>query len=161
MKNLAIGREIRYSSDYDGRDDIICWDVLKIETTQWLIIKFLSKNSPHRQGFRLAIDVGEGYIDSGGDTGKGARFFEDNSPKEFYVKCESSEGLLSVYNIWDDRGFPSSQEYGSGMIIKREGNLSTYFCHDFGMENPTFDKIVFSIEKIFPSDDWIRNLSVN
>jgi hypothetical protein len=64
------------------------------------------------------------------------------------VKCKSKEGLLSIYNIFQEKHFAESQMYGSGMLIEQEGNKTIYRCHDVSMENVRFDKIVFSIEKM-------------
>ena len=143
-----IGKNRIYSQDHAGREDVVLWDVLRIENEQWIKVEFISKNSPYLQGVRLAIDVGEGYLDSGGEFAKDMRFWENTAPKKFYVKCVSTEGLLSVYNIWNKRNMAESQMYGSGMLIEQDGNKTIYRCHDVSMENVSFDKIVFSIEKI-------------
>lgn len=143
-----IGRERLYSPDFEDRADIVQWDVISVAKEQLLKIKFISKNSPYSQGFRLAIDVGEGFIECNGDTAKGMKFWEDTAPKKFVVKCVSPEGLLSVYNIWDEGNGARSLMYCSGMIVEQQGNRIIYHCHDVGKNNVSFDKIVFSIEKI-------------
>ena len=38
--------------------------------------------------------------------------------------------------------------YGSGMLIEKDGNKTVYRCNDVTMKNVSFDRIVFSIEKL-------------
>jgi len=145
-----IGRERIYSRDFEERTDVILWDVIDIQNEQLLKITFISKNSTYNQGLRLAVDVGDGFLECNGHSSKSMRFWEEISPSEFIVKCLSPEGLLSVYNIWNERsvGPGNSQMYCSGMIAQQEGDRTTYYCHDVGKRDISFDKIVFSIEKL-------------
>ena len=143
-----IGRTRAYSKDHLGREDVVIWDVLKIDKEQWIKIEFISKNSLYSQGIRLAIDAGEGHLECEGNVSKSMFFWENTAPKEFYVKCFSPEGLLSVYNLWDEGSGPRSLMYGSGMIVEHDGTKTTYRCHDVTLENVRFDKVVFSIEKV-------------
>jgi len=142
-----IGRTRLYSKDYEDRDDVVLWDVMEIEQEQTLKITFICKNSPYSQGVRLAIDVGEGVLDVNGTESKQLLLWYETAPKETIINCRSSEGLLSIYNVFQERHFPESQMYGSGMLVEQDGNRTTYKCHDVSMINVSFDKLVFSIEK--------------
>jgi len=143
-----IGRSRIYSVDHEGRDDIVLWDVMEIAQKQTLKIVFISKNSTYAQGVRLAIDAGEGILEIDGTESKNLHLWYDTSPPEVIMQCKSKEGLLSIYNIFQDRHFPESQRYGSGMLVEQDGNRTIYKCHDVSMINVSFDKLVFSIEKI-------------
>jgi len=144
----VIGQTRQYNKDFQDRDDVISWDVLAIEKEQFLKVIFLEKNSPYSQGIRLAIDVGNGVLEINGEESKEMHLWYHTAPPEIIVKCKSEEGLISVYNIFQKRHFPESQMYGSGMLIEQDGMKTIYRCHDVSMENVSFDKIIFSIEKI-------------
>lgn len=118
------------------------WDVLKIDNEQTIKLTFISKNSKNRQGVRLGIDVGEGYIEVNGLKSKSIELWVDTAPKEVLCKCVSSEDLLSVYNIWDKGKGRQSQLLTSGMILEEKDNKIIYYCNDYGFETD-FDKLVF------------------
>ena len=82
-------------------EDVILWEVLKIKTIQKLRFKFISTNSIHRQGFRIAIDAGDGEITINGTCSKAFDLWEDTCPNEVVITCNSSEGFLSIYNIFE------------------------------------------------------------
>ena len=142
-----IGRNRIYSVDHEGRDDVVFWDVMEIAHEQTLKFIFISKNSPYAQGVRLAIDAGEGVLEIEGTESKSIHLWYD-TPREVIIHCKSKEGLLSIYNVFQERHFPESQMYGSGMLVEQEGNKTIYKCHDVTMLNVSFDKLVFSIEKV-------------
>jgi hypothetical protein len=144
---FEIGKDTIYSKSFVGRDDIILWDVIKINKEQTLKIKFISTNSKHKQGIRIAIDTGEGFIEVNGQRLKSIQLWENTSPKELLIKCYSSTGLLSIYNIWDEDKGAQSMAHTSGMIINETNNIRVYHCNDFG-NDMNFEKLVFSIEKI-------------
>lgn len=142
-----IGRDRMYSDDFPGRDDVILWDVIEIQPEQGLRLTFVSTRSQHKQGVRLAIDVGEGYIEIDKDQSRGIRVWEHAAPKSILCRCVTSAGLLSVYNVWEMDGDDMSQGYGSGMLVEQDGNTRTYHCNDYGLDTE-FDKLVFTIELI-------------
>ena len=144
---MQVGKEKIYNKSFEGRNDVIMWDVIEIKNEQLLKIRFISKNSKNRQGIRLAIDAGEGHIEINGVSNKSMELWEDIAPKEFICKCCSNKGLLSVYNIWDKGKGRQSQLLTSGMLIEEEGNTAIYHCNDYGYET-NFDKLIFSIEKL-------------
>ena len=144
---MQLGKEKIFNKSFEGRNDVIKWDVIEINNEQLLEIRFISKNSKNRQGIRLAIDVGEGYIEINGISNKGMELWQDTAPKEVICKCCSSEGLLSIYNIWDKGKGRQSQLLTSGMLVEEDENTYIYRCNDYGYET-SFDKLIFSIEKL-------------
>ena len=144
---MEYGEKRIYNDEFEGRDNVIMWDVLKIENEQTIKITFMSKHSKNRQGIRLGIDTGEGYVEVNEVKSKSIELWEDNAPREFLCKCVSSEGLLSVYNLWDKGKGRQSQLLTSGMIVEQKDNILIYHCNDYGYET-NFDKLVFSIEKL-------------
>jgi len=143
-----IGRNRLYSVDFQDRDDVVLWDVLEIEKEQLLKVVFISKKSTHSQGVRLAIDAGVGILEVNGIKSKEIHLWFETAPKEIMVRCKSEEGLISVYNIFQQRHFPESQMFGSGMLVEQDGNKTTYRCNDVTVENVNFDSVVFSIENM-------------
>lgn len=145
--NKQIGRIRTFCKAFGERTDIVRWDVQQIKQEQILKLEFISKNSPFRQGVRIAIDAGDGIIEVNGQESKAIQIWEDTAPKEVIFKCKSKEGLLSIYNIWDEGRGRQSLSYTSGMILEEVGKKITYKCNDFGYD-ANFDKLVFSIEKL-------------
>jgi len=145
--NNQVGKVRTISKAFEGRNDVIRWDVLEIKKEQDLRVTIISTNSKYKQGIRIAIDAGEGYVEVNGQKSKGIQLWQDTAPEIVELKCSASEGLLSVYNIWDMGRGNESQSHTSGMLIEKDGEKIIYKCNDFGHET-NFDKIVFSIEKL-------------
>lgn len=143
-----IGKAPLYNTNFPDKE-VIQWDVIEIRQEQELILKFLSTNSPYRQGVRLAIDAGEGHIEINSiDYGRAVQLWYDTCPTELLIKCVSSKGLLSVYNVFDrgaERGGVRSQLASCGMIINSLNGERIYHCNDSGFVSD-FDKLVFSIK---------------
>lgn len=141
-----VGKERIYNQSFPNRNDVILWDVQKISNEQLLKVTFVSTNPPRRQGIRLATDKG---IEVNGQISPAIRLWEDTAPKEILCKCYTNDGLLSIYNIWDEQnnGFGSSQADSSGMLLEEKGNILIYRCNDYGFKT-NFDSLVFSIEKL-------------
>lgn len=144
------GKEKIFNDEFSklGFKDVIRWDVVDIKENQELNLEFISINSKYKQGIRLAIDVGEGFIEVNGVKSKGIQLWEDTCPKKVKIRCMSSEGKLSIYNIFDigpERGGVKSQVDSSGMIVEQEGNKMIYKCNDVGFQT-NFDKLIFEIE---------------
>ena len=111
-------------------------------------MKFISTNSKYRQGIRLAIDVGEGYIEINNVRSKEMYLWEDTAPQQIHVNCVSEEGVLSIYNVFDlgkERGGRRSLVDSCGMIVKQNENVYRYHCNDVGFET-NFDRLIFEIE---------------
>lgn len=141
---MEIGKKRLYNTAFEGRSDVILWDVQPVSNRQILKLTFISKDSPYRQGVRLATDKG---IEVNSQLCPGVKLWEDTSSREVICKCFTDNGLLSVYNIWDEGRGSQSQMHTSGMLLEERGNLLIYHCNDFGFET-NFDKLVFSIEKL-------------
>lgn len=147
MKQI-LGRKRVYSKAFEGREDVIRWDVLKIKQEQELELEIISTNSKYVQGIRLAVDAGNGYVEANGIKAKGVDLWEDTMPKKQRIMCKSEEGFLSVYNIFEaEKGRRTSRksltDFG-GMLVECNGNTVIYRCNDMGIVTD-FDKLVFSI----------------
>lgn len=141
----VIGKERIYNNFFENRKDIVRWDVLSVKKEQEIKLKFISTNSKNKQGVRIAVDVGKGYVELDGDRAKGMKIWGDDNSKEIYVKCFAPEGLISIYNVWDKGNGLSSQTDFAGMLIERNGNKITYRCNN-GLLDTNFDELVFEIE---------------
>lgn len=143
-----IGTQRLYNNNFvEYKKDVILWDVIAIKPEQELLFKIIGTNSKYRQGVRLAIDVGDGFLEINGIQSKGIQLWEDTCPEEAHIKCNSSAGFLSVYNIFDIGSEGSgvrSQVPSCGMILEETGNLYRYYCNDAGFET-NFDKLIFEI----------------
>lgn len=140
----------RNFEDYDG--EVIKWEVLSVKSEQRIKVRFVSANSENRQGIRLAIDAGQGELSLNGVSGKAFELWDDECPKEVEIECDSDEGYLSVYNIFEELDWSGSKkrysqmEY-SGMILEQVDNLYRYSCNN-AERNSEFDKLVFEIELV-------------
>ena len=139
-----IGKEKITNKAFEGRNDVIKWDVQKICNGQNIKVTFVSKNSPKKQGIRLATDKG---IEVNGQIFQSIQLWDDTAPKEVCCKCYTEDGCLSIYNMWDKGKGPESQSHSSGMLITETDNIITYKCNDIGFET-NFDKLIFTIEKL-------------
>jgi hypothetical protein len=147
--HLVPGKQRIYNDTWKerGRSDVVMWDVLAIRNKETLRLVFESKNSPWRQGVWLKTD--RGTIINGTHC-PSAVLWIDTAPREVIIECQTTDGLLSVYNKWDrGRGFGESQMATSGMLIEELPNGRRYRCNDIGFDD-TFDKLVFRIEKSLP-----------
>lgn len=146
-----IGRERFYNSNkFEKAKGVILWEVLKIQHEQEFNLRIISTNSKYRQGIRLAIDAGEGYIEINDIKAKELYLWEDTIPEVAHVKCVSDLGLLSIYNVYyveSDMGLTGvlSQLDSSGMLLEHSENVYVYRCNDEGFKDE-FNKLVFEIE---------------
>lgn len=159
-RNDKIGRIRVYKTFFAGRDDadsIVWWDVQNISHEQTIRVNIISTNSKYKQGIRLGIDAGKGFLEFDGQKAKSFGLWEAIFPEEgVIVKCVSSEGVLSVYNIWDEEiGRHVALKSRSGMIIEECEGKTIYRCNnanynDFRktIDDTKFDALVFSIEKL-------------
>lgn len=139
----TIGKERIYNVNYPNTN-VVHWDVLKIKSEQRIRLEFISANSPYRQGVRLAVDAGEGYIEINSvNCGNAVQLWQDTCPQSIDIKCISNNGFLSVYNLFDD-GVVRSQMDSCGMLVDTIENRLVYHCNDEGFESD-FDKLIFKI----------------
>ncbi|GFZ30302.1 hypothetical protein CSC2_08280 [Clostridium zeae] len=139
-----IGKEKIINKAFEGRNDVIKWDIQKISNGQNIKITFISKNSPKKQGIRLATDNG---IEVNGQLYTSIQLWDDTSPKEVICKCYTKDECLSIYNMWDKGNGAQSQSHTSGMIVVENDNILTYNCNDIGFDT-NFDKLIFTLEKL-------------
>lgn len=145
---LEIGRKRIYNTIFENIDNVVHWEVLNVKSEQEFYLKFISTNSKYRQGIRLAIDAGDGYIEINNIRSKELYLWEDTVPQCVHVKCISEEGVLSIYNVFDlgkERGGRRSQMDSCGMLVERKENTIVYKCNDVGFQSD-FDKLIFEIE---------------
>lgn len=145
LNKQIIGRDILYNDNIESNKKIILWDVINIRNEQDIIIKFISSNSKDKQGIRIAVDVGNGYIEVMNEKSKGIKLWKNLSPEEIHLKCFCEKGLISIYNIWDKgRGVRSQTDF-AGMLVERNENRIIYRCNN-GTLDSKFDELVFEIE---------------
>ena len=154
-----LGRKRIYNKNFHDIDqEVVLWDVLDINNSEDILFRFIYTNSQYKQGVRLAIDVGEGYLEINGIQSKGMHLWEDTCLGEVKIHCESSEGKLSVYKIFNlgltnPQGGVRSQVASCGMLVEQRNNVYVYHCNDAGFQT-NFDKLVFEIE--FPETEEQR-----
>jgi hypothetical protein len=140
-----IGKKRIYNSAFAerGRDDVIKWDIFPVKNTELIKVVFESSSSPWRQGIWLRTDKG---IFVNAVSCKSLELWFDTAPPEVVCQCFTSDGMLSVYNIWDRGNGRASQSWSSGMLVEELDNGRLYRCNDIGFDT-NFDKIVFRIER--------------
>lgn len=148
------GKERIMNDEYSklGKEDVVRWDVIELEKNKEQVLRFdfISTNSKYKQGVRIAIDFGDGYIEINGIKSKEFNLWEDTCPHNNIIKCKNSEGKISIYNIFDlgpSRGGIRSQVDSSGMLVEINDRCRIYKCNDAGFQTD-FDKLIFEIELI-------------
>lgn len=145
---FEIGKKRIYNTNFENIENVVHWEVINIKNEQEFHLKFVSTNSKYRQGIRLAIDAGDGYIEINNIRSKEFYLWEDTAPQCVLVKSISEEGMLSIYNVFDlgkERGGRRSQMDSCGMLVERKENTIVYKCNDVGFQSD-FDKLIFEIE---------------
>ncbi len=128
-----------------GNADVVLWDIFPLGQSKMVEVTFESTSSAMKQGLRLSTDEG---IKIDGEIFPGVKLWYHNSPSTVVCECMSSDGLLSVYNVWEDElGRCFSQSWSSGMLVEDLPRGRRYSCNDFGLDT-SFDKLVFRIETL-------------
>ncbi|WP_066057661.1 hypothetical protein [Robertmurraya korlensis] len=117
---LGVGRILNQAFAEKGLHNVIKWDVQNIEDGQEIKVEFISKGSPHRQGVWLRTDNGIVIPSLSNEKYPSISLWEDSAPKELICRCYTSNGYLSIYNIWDRGNGRQSQSYSSGIYLKNE-----------------------------------------
>ena len=125
-----------------GIPNIIKLDLFPIKHGGKVNLIFESKNSPWRQGVFLKTNLG--MIVNEIQCPAVILWF-DTSPREIPIICNSTDGNLIAYNIWDKGSGKESQAWTSGMKIEELINGRRYSCNDIGFDTH-FDKLVFRLE---------------
>ena len=126
-----------------GRE-VVKLETLPISDGQFVRLTFEGGASPWRQGVRLAT---EGVLNVNGVQAPQLDLWLDSAPSVVEVRCESTDGLLRLYNIWQPGRRPGveSQSHTSGMLVEElEGGSRRYRCNAIGF-NPDFDKLIFRV----------------
>ncbi|MFD0048927.1 hypothetical protein ACFVHQ_06310 [Actinomycetes bacterium NPDC127524] len=146
---MELGKEKIFNEAFSekGLGNVVLWDVQNIQDEQLVKISFVSKTSPYRQGVWLRTDKGIEIPALKSEVYKSISLWEDTSPEEVIIKCHTSDGKLSVYNIWDEGEGRESQADSSGMLILEKEGLLVYKCNAYGFETE-FNDLIFSIEKL-------------
>lgn len=135
------GRRLSDLIDPQGRQ------VVKIESIpllagQTVRLVFEQVRSPRRQGIWLAT---EGSLRVSETSSSQLFLWADTAPPEVEIQCESSDGLLRFYNIWDAGRGRRSLSPTSGMALEDLGDgWLRYSCNDTGPDRD-FTKLVFRI----------------
>ena len=143
---MAVGKERILNLNFSEPEDVILWEVLAVKPEQDIKICFVGKNSPHRQGIRIAVED-SGHISLNDNVSRGFQLWFDTAPSEIILHCHSTTGKVSIYNIYDAGSGVKSQQHTSGMILRKYGRISYYHCNDYGFGGD-FDKLVFSVELV-------------
>jgi hypothetical protein len=127
-----------------GRSDVVKIDVLPVKDGEILRLVFEGKNSPWRQGVWMKTDesvvVNKLRCPS-------VQLWADTAPQVIMVECRTKDGLLHVYNIWDNGQGSRSLSWSSGMLVEELPNGRRYHCNDVGFETD-FTKLIFRIERV-------------
>jgi hypothetical protein len=128
-----------------GRE-VVLIEGLEVSRGSLFKISFVSWTDKRRQGIWFGT---HGLIDIPGTTEPDDQIqvWADTAPPEFQIEVLETDGLLRFYNVWDKGMGPRSLVDYSGMIVEREGNVSTYRCQDFGRE-PHFSSLEFTVETL-------------
>lgn len=127
-----------------GREDVVLIDAFPIHDGELLRLVFEHKQSPWRQGVYLKTDR---TLTINNLEFPAFQLWSDTSPSEVLIECRTSNGALTVFNVWDRHGHMESQRWSSGMLVEELDNGRRYRCNDLGFETD-FSKLVFRIERI-------------
>ena len=145
MSYESLIKERQYSPSFrdKGRDDVVLLDVFPVHDGEEITVIFESVSSQARQGVWMKTDNG---IIVNGLLCPSTDLWQDHAPPEVLCRCLTSDGILTVYNIWDRGDGRQSQGWTSGMLIEELPDGRRYRCNDSGFDT-LFDKLVFRIER--------------
>jgi hypothetical protein len=138
------GRTINEALSAQFNREVVKIEALPINPGQAVHLRFEGSDSPWRQGVRIAT---QGELSANGVNAPQLDLWPDTAPSVVEVTCESTDGLLRIYNIWQSGRRPGveSQSHTSGMLVENLADGSRrYRCNDIGFE-PSFEKLVFLI----------------
>jgi hypothetical protein len=138
------GRTLNQTLSAELGREVVKVEALPIVPGQIVRLAFEGGESPWRQGVRLAT---EAALIANDVSAPQLDLWPDTAPSLVEITCESTDGLIRIYNIWQSGRRPGveSQSHTSGMIVEALPDGSRrYRCNDIGF-NPDFSKLVFSI----------------
>jgi hypothetical protein len=131
-----------YNKSFKNIKEVVLMDIFPVKNKEIIELTFESKNSDWRQGVWLACDQG---LEINNQRIKSTELWFDSAPTKVSIECFTSNGLLTVYNVWEDSHGRNSQSHTSGMLVDELPLGRRYRCNDIGFQT-NFDKIVFRIE---------------
>jgi len=145
MNKVQIGKERIYNSEFAkrGLKGVVKWDIFPIVHNEIIRIVFEEAHSSWRQGIWLRTDEG---LEVNGELCPSVVLWYDTAPREVLCRCFTSDGCLSIYNIWNKGDGRQSQGWSSGMLIEELPNGRRYRCNDVGFDTQ-FDKLVVQVER--------------
>ena len=146
---MNIGKQRIFSPFFieKGMTNVLLWDVQEIQNNQLIKINFKRKEYNGRQGIRLQTDKGIIIPDLGEKVFKSIILWMDASPEEVICKCLTSDGNLSLYNVWDEGYGQESQLDTTGMLVEKIENKLEYKCNNYDSTG-SFNDLSFSLEKL-------------
>ena len=126
------------------RREVVKLEALPIEPGQSVRVVVEGTNSLWRQGVRVAT---EGMMRSIAVAAPQLDIWPDTAPPVAEIVCDSTDGLVRIYNIWHSGRHPGIESLMdfSGMVLEvREDGWRQYSCTDTGWP-PDFTKIVFRV----------------
>lgn len=130
-----------------GQNNILRWCVLHIGTHAEFRLA-VEKVTPLRaQG--IWLHSGAAIKITGKDEATSpqrALMFYD-APHEVTFSCETSDGFLRLYNLWEVNGQPRSLMRMSGMDVEDIPGGYRYRCTDTGPD-PDFERFVFTLVRL-------------
>jgi len=130
-----------------GADGVVLWSVLNIGARASFRLA-VEKVTPLRpQGIWLCTDMDIEIIGGNGKASSQQYLIFDDAPHELSFVCETSDGLLHLYNMWEVNGMRRSQMRMSGMEIEDIPGGYRYRCTDTGPE-PDFERFVFTLVRL-------------
>lgn len=126
-----------------GRSDVFMIDAFPISSGDVLRLTFERAITTPKQGVFL---LGDGPLTVNGQSSPGMSLWYDSAPRVVNIECPAKDGVLHVYNVWNEGRGQESQSYTSGMLIEEIAGGRQYRCSHYGLE-PAFDSLVFSITR--------------
>lgn len=122
---------------------------IPVQTDEQLRLVFESANSDWKQGVTLRT-VGVLSIE-GVKYRRGAVIFQHENKREVDVRVvESKDGILWVWNVWDNRSEPPratlSKVGECGMLVEGLPDGLRFLCNE-GRDDDDYDDLIFRIER--------------
>ena len=134
--------------EYQGKT-LLMVDDIKVEENFQAELELISVNSSLRQG--ICMDT-KGELDSGcGETGERFVFWQELwteiEQKPLKIKGKSKNGIVTLYNCWQDESGSTDYWRDNGAMIKETigKNEYMYHCND-GEFDDDFDDLVFRLK---------------
>ena len=129
--------------EYNGRT-VQMVDKVSIGDAADVRIRFEHISAKWKQGIYLTT---KGHFVVNGDRfDKSIVLWQDTAPVTSEFRVNSSDGLLSVKNVWDmGDGVMQSWCGGGAMIVEGDAESRRYLCND-GEFDDDFDDLIFTLE---------------